>query len=406
MARRDPSRSRSFRGRPGASASRSGPRRAGRARRDAGAARRGEDGRGRRRKRLPRCCRPCPAWRGRRSSSSRIAVRGGGPDENLTVMDGVEIHNPYRLFGLTSAFNPETVESFELSAGGFGAAYGDRLSSLLVVQNREGSEREGPHRLRRAQPHGRERRSWRARCPAARAPGCSPAAAPTTTSWPSASSTRTCPRSTTCRPACVLRLGGGRTLSLFGLRSREATRRDLRRPRGRGQGAFFTRTRNDSVAAALRRHRSAGAGVMRTTASAYTNTDVVDFGGDFRNEARRSNAPATRPSARAASSSTWDEHACATSRCARSCRLQAGRAPRARGRGRAAPPAHARRLRDPRRPQPDRGQQLEPGRRRGACRTTLDSSRSTTRLGAWLQDRVSLSRGSPCSPACASTAAA
>ena len=69
---------------------------------------------------------------------SRLAVRGGTPDQNLTVMDGVEIHNPYRLFGLVSAFNPETVDRFELTAGGFGAAYGDRLSSILVVDNRAG----------------------------------------------------------------------------------------------------------------------------------------------------------------------------------------------------------------------------------------------------------------------------
>ena len=70
---------------------------------------------------------------------SRLAVRGGTPDQNLTVMDGVEIHNPYRLFGITSAFNPETVESFQLTAGGFGVAYGDRLSSLLIVETRPGS---------------------------------------------------------------------------------------------------------------------------------------------------------------------------------------------------------------------------------------------------------------------------
>ena len=70
---------------------------------------------------------------------SRLAVRGGTPDQNLTVMDGVEIHNPYRLFGITSAFNPETVENFQLAAGGFGVAYGDRLSSLLIVDNRPGS---------------------------------------------------------------------------------------------------------------------------------------------------------------------------------------------------------------------------------------------------------------------------
>ena len=71
--------------------------------------------------------------------SSRLAVRGGGPDQNLTVMDGVEIHNPYRLFGITSAFNPEIVDRFELTAGGFGAKYGDRLSSLLSVENRQGT---------------------------------------------------------------------------------------------------------------------------------------------------------------------------------------------------------------------------------------------------------------------------
>ena len=54
-------------------------------------------------------------------------------------MDGVEIHNPYRLFGITSAFNPETVANFQLTAGGFGVAYGDRLSSLLIIDSRPGS---------------------------------------------------------------------------------------------------------------------------------------------------------------------------------------------------------------------------------------------------------------------------
>jgi len=66
-------------------------------------------------------------------------VRGGGPDQNLTVMDGVEIHDPYRLFGLTSAFNPETIENFEFVAGGFSPKYGDRLSSILLVENRAGT---------------------------------------------------------------------------------------------------------------------------------------------------------------------------------------------------------------------------------------------------------------------------
>lgn len=69
---------------------------------------------------------------------SRLSARGGSPDQNLTIMDGVEVHDPYRLFGLTSAFNPETIQRFELATGGFGVKYGDRLSSLLVVENRDG----------------------------------------------------------------------------------------------------------------------------------------------------------------------------------------------------------------------------------------------------------------------------
>ncbi|MEO8679071.1 MAG: carboxypeptidase regulatory-like domain-containing protein [Vicinamibacterales bacterium] len=74
---------------------------------------------------------------------SRLVVRGGSPDENLTMMDGVEIHDPYRLFGLTSAFNPETIQRFELATGGFSVKYGDRLSSLLIVENRDGQQGQG-----------------------------------------------------------------------------------------------------------------------------------------------------------------------------------------------------------------------------------------------------------------------
>jgi hypothetical protein len=82
---------------------------------------------------------------------SRISVRGGSPDENLTVMDGIEIYYPFRLVvrsedramvGLASTFNAETVQSAELSAGAFDVQYGDRLSSLLVVKHREGSDAE------------------------------------------------------------------------------------------------------------------------------------------------------------------------------------------------------------------------------------------------------------------------
>ena len=76
---------------------------------------------------------------------SRLSVRGGSPDQNLTMMDGVEVHDPYRLFGLTSAFNPEIIQKFELATGGFNAKYGDRLSSLLLVENRDGKAGQDPN---------------------------------------------------------------------------------------------------------------------------------------------------------------------------------------------------------------------------------------------------------------------
>jgi hypothetical protein len=69
---------------------------------------------------------------------SRLAVRGGGPDQNLVILDGVEVHNPYRLFGVTSVFNTDTLERVDFQTGAFEARHGDRLSSLLLVESRDG----------------------------------------------------------------------------------------------------------------------------------------------------------------------------------------------------------------------------------------------------------------------------
>lgn len=71
--------------------------------------------------------------------SSQLVVRGSGPDQNLIIMDDVEIFNPYRLYGVISMFNPEAVANIDLISGGFPAKYGDRLSAVLDVTNREGT---------------------------------------------------------------------------------------------------------------------------------------------------------------------------------------------------------------------------------------------------------------------------
>ncbi len=72
--------------------------------------------------------------------SSQLIVRGSGPDQNLIIMDDIEVFNPYRLYGLISMFNPETASEISLITGGFPAKYGDRLSAVLDVRNREGDE--------------------------------------------------------------------------------------------------------------------------------------------------------------------------------------------------------------------------------------------------------------------------
>ena len=97
-----------------------------------------------------------PGVAGTDEFGSKLSVRGGAPDQNLTIMDGVEIHNPYRLFGLTSAFNPETVSRFELLAGGFGAKYGDRLSSVVLIENRDGDAGAALQRVVVAEHHRRQ----------------------------------------------------------------------------------------------------------------------------------------------------------------------------------------------------------------------------------------------------------
>lgn len=70
--------------------------------------------------------------------SSQLIVRGSGPDQNLIIMDDIEIFNPYRLYGVISMFNPDAVSDVNLISGGFPAKYGDRLSAVLDVTNREG----------------------------------------------------------------------------------------------------------------------------------------------------------------------------------------------------------------------------------------------------------------------------
>lgn len=69
--------------------------------------------------------------------SSAFNVRGGSADQNLILLDGFPVFNPFHLGGLFSVFNADILSGAELLAGGFGAEYGGRASSVLNVETKE-----------------------------------------------------------------------------------------------------------------------------------------------------------------------------------------------------------------------------------------------------------------------------
>lgn len=73
--------------------------------------------------------------------SNKLYIRGGSPDQNLILLDGITVYNPSHLFGLFSPFVPEAVSKVDLLAGGFPAQYGGRLSSVLDVTTKEGNSK-------------------------------------------------------------------------------------------------------------------------------------------------------------------------------------------------------------------------------------------------------------------------
>ena len=73
--------------------------------------------------------------------SSGIYVRGGGPDQNLILLDGVPVYNASHLFGFFSVFNPDAVNKVSVIKGGFPARYGGRLSSVVDISMKEGNKK-------------------------------------------------------------------------------------------------------------------------------------------------------------------------------------------------------------------------------------------------------------------------
>ena len=89
----------------------------------------------------PATSRRCPASsrRGTRGGSSLSA--GGEPSQNLVLFDGMTLYQPFHVLGFYSAFPSSVLNKADIYAGGFGARYGGRLSSVIDVDSRNGNNR-------------------------------------------------------------------------------------------------------------------------------------------------------------------------------------------------------------------------------------------------------------------------
>ena len=73
--------------------------------------------------------------------TSGFYVRGGGPDQNLVLLDEAVVYNSGHLLGFFSVFNADAIKNTTLIKGGMPAQYGGRLSSVVDIQMKEGNNR-------------------------------------------------------------------------------------------------------------------------------------------------------------------------------------------------------------------------------------------------------------------------
>ncbi len=80
-----------------------------------------------------------PGVKGGVEGSSGIFVRGGSPDQNLILLDGVPVYSLSHMGGMFSIFTPEAIKEVTLYKSGFPARFGGRLSSVIDVRMKDGN---------------------------------------------------------------------------------------------------------------------------------------------------------------------------------------------------------------------------------------------------------------------------
>lgn len=81
-----------------------------------------------------------PGVRNAGEGNAGFYVRGGGPDQNLILLDDAVVYNTGHLFGFFSVFNSDAIKNVSLIKGGMPAQYGGRLSSVVDIAMKEGNQ--------------------------------------------------------------------------------------------------------------------------------------------------------------------------------------------------------------------------------------------------------------------------
>lgn len=71
----------------------------------------------------------------------QLYVRGGTPIQNMLLLDGMLIYNPFHSIGLFSVFDSDIIGSADVYTGGFGAEFGGRISSVMDIRTRDGNRK-------------------------------------------------------------------------------------------------------------------------------------------------------------------------------------------------------------------------------------------------------------------------
>ena len=69
----------------------------------------------------------------------QLYIRGGSPVQNKLILDGITIYNPFHSIGLFSVIETELIRNADIYTGGFNAEYGDRISSIMDINLRDGN---------------------------------------------------------------------------------------------------------------------------------------------------------------------------------------------------------------------------------------------------------------------------